>query len=261
MKMLSILFVLTSHGSLENTNISTGTWLANFAEPYYEIVDDGFKVDIVSIKGGNAPIDPESKKDKNNRFIKRFLKDSKLQQSLKTTSALNSVYYGDYDAVIIPGGAGSLYDMTYNKELAIFIENANQRGIIIATIAEGVAAFVSTQDERGKPLVLGRSITGISRGEYKDFGSSNSPLDVGYFFQSQGVKYESMQAYKSFAIIDSNIITGQNSNSVPEVTELLLHVLHVMDKEVTAACSEENVNIRNLNLAYSGYYKKRCKQN
>ncbi|ULT42902.1 hypothetical protein KRR40_04975 [Niabella defluvii] len=44
--MKHILMVLTSHSAMENTDSTTGVWLGEFTDPYYEFIDAGYQVTI-----------------------------------------------------------------------------------------------------------------------------------------------------------------------------------------------------------------------
>lgn len=67
-----VLMVLTSHAEMGDSGKRTGFWLAELTHPYYVLKDKGFEVDIASIKGGPAPIDPRSIEEddaQNQRFF------------------------------------------------------------------------------------------------------------------------------------------------------------------------------------------------
>jgi putative intracellular protease/amidase len=53
-----VLIVVTSHGVLGKTGYPTGFWLSELTHPYFELANHGIEVDIASLKGGKAPIDP-----------------------------------------------------------------------------------------------------------------------------------------------------------------------------------------------------------
>ena len=54
----SVLFVLTSHVDLGDTGQKTGTWLEELAAAYFVLVDAGYEVELASVQGGEAPLDP-----------------------------------------------------------------------------------------------------------------------------------------------------------------------------------------------------------
>ena len=68
-----VLFVLTSNSHLGDTGKTTGFYLSELTHPYYIIKDAGYDIEIVSIKGGMAPIDPNSI-DEDDKDNQRFLK-------------------------------------------------------------------------------------------------------------------------------------------------------------------------------------------
>ena len=54
------LILLTSHSELGTTGRETGFYYDEMAAPYWALIDAGFDVDIVSVKGGEAPARPEA---------------------------------------------------------------------------------------------------------------------------------------------------------------------------------------------------------
>ncbi len=57
---MKILMVLTSHDKLGNKGENTGFWLEEFAAPYYVFKDAGEKTTLVSLLGGQPPLDPKN---------------------------------------------------------------------------------------------------------------------------------------------------------------------------------------------------------
>ena len=60
--MPHILIVTTSADTIPANGEPTGLWLEELTTPYYAFIDAGFEVTIVSVKGGEVPIDPRSLK-------------------------------------------------------------------------------------------------------------------------------------------------------------------------------------------------------
>jgi len=52
--------VLTSHDQLGNTGRKTGSWLEEFAAPYFVFRDGGIELTLASPNGGLPRIDPRS---------------------------------------------------------------------------------------------------------------------------------------------------------------------------------------------------------
>ena len=104
---MKILMVLTSHDKLGNTGRKTGIWLEEFAAPYYVFKDAGVDLTLVSVKGGQPPIDPKSDLPENQTPpMARFKQDPAAQKDFANTGVLKGVQDGsfvkrlmaDYDA-------------------------------------------------------------------------------------------------------------------------------------------------------------------
>jgi hypothetical protein len=54
------LIVTTSHDTLGETGRATGVFGSEMTVPYYTFLDAGLEVDIVSIEGGEIPVEPWS---------------------------------------------------------------------------------------------------------------------------------------------------------------------------------------------------------
>ncbi|TGS89904.1 type 1 glutamine amidotransferase domain-containing protein, partial [bacterium M00.F.Ca.ET.177.01.1.1] len=52
-----VLFIITSRAQYED-GTPTGLWLEEASEPYHILTESGIDVDIVSIEGGEIPLDP-----------------------------------------------------------------------------------------------------------------------------------------------------------------------------------------------------------
>ncbi|MGE9270597.1 MAG: hypothetical protein ACQKBU_07320, partial [Verrucomicrobiales bacterium] len=59
-----LLIVLTNHADLGDTGKPTGFFLSEAAHPYEVFTKAGYEVTLASPKGGFAPVDPKSLKDK-----------------------------------------------------------------------------------------------------------------------------------------------------------------------------------------------------
>src|SRR5690349_20068013 len=78
--MEKILMIITSHKELLNTKSTSGVWLGEFTDPYYELLDAGYQVDLASPLGGEPPVDPVSKLTEHiTSTNRRFLSDQKAQ--------------------------------------------------------------------------------------------------------------------------------------------------------------------------------------
>src|SRR4051812_6852511 len=98
--MKKILMILTSHKELLNTTSTSGLWLGEFTDPYYEFIDKGYQVELASPLGGEPPVDPVSKLTEHiTASNRKFLSDKKAQQAFKNTKLLSQINPLDFDGL------------------------------------------------------------------------------------------------------------------------------------------------------------------
>ncbi len=85
-----ILLVLTSHSQLGDTGNKTGFWLPELTHPYYEFKKAGYVIDVASIQGGVAPVDPKSLEEPDS-VTQRFLQDAELMAKVFRTLPLSKI--------------------------------------------------------------------------------------------------------------------------------------------------------------------------
>jgi putative intracellular protease/amidase len=220
-----ILIVLTSHSTLGSTGEQTGFWLEEFTAPYYIFADAGAQIDIVSIAGGRAPIDPRSLKSpgENPASVERYLHDASLQAALTTTRSIDAVGSAKYDIVFLPGGHGTMWDLPNSAALGRLIAETIARGAVVSAVCHGPAALVTAKLPDGRPVVAGRRLTAFTDSEERAAALTHIvPFALETRLRGLGAQFESGPDFKPFAVADGNLVTGQNPDSSARVAELAL---------------------------------------
>lgn len=225
---LKILMILTSSATMGDTPEPTGLWFEELATPYYAFVDADASVTLASIKGGPAPIDPRSVKPKgeNEASVERFLGDETASASLQATIPIERIDVSDYDAVFLPGGHGTMWDLPESEALAALLGKAWASGKVVAAVCHGPAGLVNVMDETGAPLVKGRRVTGFSDSEERAVGLAEAvPFLLEARLRDLGGRYDSVADFQPFAIADGRLVTGQNPASSALTAKLTLEAL------------------------------------
>jgi putative intracellular protease/amidase len=224
----NILFVLTSHDELGNTGEKTGFWIEEFAAPYYYLVDKGITVDIVTPKGGQAPIDPKSNEpDFQTEATKRYFKDEKTMKAIANTAKLSDVNQEKYDAVFYPGGHGPLWDLAEDAQSISLLESFYANNKPLGLVCHAPAALKNVKNTNGEPLVKGKNVTGFSNTEEDAVQLTNIvPFLVEDMMKENGGNYSKGGDWTEFAIEDGLLITGQNPQSSNLVAEKLYTKLY-----------------------------------
>lgn len=100
-----ILFVVTSHDKVGNTENKTGYYLSEVTHPWKVLVDAGYEIDFVSPKGGKAPVDGF---DLNDPINKIFWENPMYQEKVNKTFKPSEIHTADYAAIYYAGGHGTM---------------------------------------------------------------------------------------------------------------------------------------------------------
>jgi putative intracellular protease/amidase len=225
--MPKILMVLTSHDRLGDTGKPTGFWLEEFASPYYVLRDAGVDITLASPKGGAPPVDPKSDEPGSETpAMRRFRSDPEAQRALANTVRLSTVKPDDYDAVFYPGGHGPLWDLAEDRDSIALIERVYAAGKPVAAVCHGPAVLRHARASDGTPLVRGKTVTGFTNTEEAAVGLTNVvPFLVEDALKSGGGRFSRAEDWASHAVVDGNLITGQNPASSEATAEALLEAL------------------------------------
>lgn len=219
--------LLTSHEEMENTDSKTGLWIGEFTDPYYEFIDQGYEVTLVSPKGGKPPIDPLSKTTENiTASNRRFQEDKVAQQKLDNTLRLEEVNAASFDAVFIPGGHGPIWDLATNATSGRIILDFLASNKPVAAVCHGPAALIKAA-ELQPGLLKGKKLTGFSNVEEAlTFRSDNIPYKLETRLKELGADFHAaLIPYASHVEEDGLLITGQNPLSAGPTAKALIKAL------------------------------------
>ncbi len=224
---MKILFVLTSHSQLGETDQKTGFWIEEFASPYYLLTDAGAEITIASPAGGQPPVDPKSEAEEaQTQATLRFFKDMNAIDKVAYSLKLSDVKPENYDAIFYPGGHGPLWDLASDTTSIKLIETFYNTQKPIAFVCHAPAALVKVKAENGQPLVKGKKVTGFSDTEEEAVGLTKVvPFLLEDELKKLGGHYSKGDDWASFTQQDGLLITGQNPASSEEVARLLLKTL------------------------------------
>lgn len=225
-EMRRILLVLTSHAVKGSTGKPTGVWLEELAAPYYIFLAAGFDVDIASIAGGKVPLDPGSVEGEPPECVSRFLADEKAMQAIIASRSLDRISAADYDAVFLPGGHGTMWDLPESQALASLLGDAWTGGKVVAAVCHGPSGLVSAKDADGRPIIAGRNVTGFSNSEEDAVALTDVvPFLLETRLTELGGIYASGPDFQPFALRDGKLVTGQNPASSEKTAELTVEAI------------------------------------
>jgi len=223
-----ILMALTSSATMGASGEPTGLWLEEFTEPYYALRDAGFEVTVVSTAGGAVPLDPRSLGEDAEKVEAniRFHDDGALRAALSDTPALADVNALLYDAIFLPGGHGTMWDLPESDKLAADVSALHAVGKPVAAVCHGPAGLVRATTPEGEPLVKGRRVSAFLTEEEELVGLKEQvPFLLDERLEALGATLVRGEPFTETAVADGGLFTGQNPQSAAKVAELLIGAL------------------------------------
>ena len=222
--MVKVLFVLTSCDSKGDSGEPTGFFLSEMTHPHQVFIDNGFNVDFVSPKGGEAPIDGFDLKDPIN---KAFMDNEEYLNQIKSTKTPDEINAGDYDAIYFAGGHGTMWDLPDNDKLANITTQIYENGGVVGAVCHGPAGLVNVKLSDGSYLVANKQVSSFTNEEEE---SVNLDKVVPFLLESKlierGGKHTKAANFEEHVVTDGKLVTGQNPASAKAVGEGMVRVLY-----------------------------------
>lgn len=223
--MKKVLILLTNHATLghgpRHTLEPNGTYAPELTHTLNEVLNAGLDYDLVSIKGGFAPLyGTDIEGDTINHLI---LSDTNFQIRVNNTIPASQIDIFDYSAIFYPGGFGLLYDLAINTFVAALSAQHYDNGGVIAAVCHGPAALLPITLGNGEKLLTNKVVTGFTRDEEIAFGTIDKiPFVLADALKRAAKRYINVQPWNEFIIQYDRLITGQNPASAAAVGRALV---------------------------------------
>jgi len=250
---MNVLMVITSHDRLGNTGGKTGFWLEALAAPYYAFKDAGVLIALASPKGGRPPLDPTSSEPQfRTDLALRFEKDAAAAAHLEKTVRLDRVRPEDFDSVFYPGGHGAMWDLAEDKHSIKLIGSFVAAGKPIGAVCHSTGALRHVRAPDGKPLVLGKEVTGFTNDEEDEIGRTKVvPFRVEDEMRKLGAIFSKKTNWTPHVVGDGLLITGQNPHSSGLAAKKLIAAVKQKATPLGTARASSNIDRTILNRAMS----------
>ncbi|GAB5387961.1 MAG: type 1 glutamine amidotransferase domain-containing protein [Alphaproteobacteria bacterium] len=215
-----ILFITTSHAKMGETDTATGLWLEELAAPWMTLAQNGHELTLSSVSGGQVPMDPKSLDD-DGELVASFREQH--GELLEVTPAFTDFEASEFDALFIPGGHGTMWDMPDNADLAAMIRSFVEAGKPVVTVCHGPAALAGVTLGNGESVVKDRRITCFTDSEEAAMELTEVvPFLLASRLQTEGATLDHADDFQPKVVTDGPLITGQNPPSSTPAAEALI---------------------------------------
>ncbi len=208
-----ILMVVTNHEKI-NDDTPTGLWLSEFGEAYNEFKKQGYQVTVASPLGGQAPVDPGSVSEDEPQEILN------TKPQLENTVKTSEVTAKDFDAIFLPGGHGTMFDLPKDEKLQELLRDFYETDKPVAAVCHGPSGLVGATLSNGEPLVAGKRVNAFTDREEKDTTLDQyMPFLLETKIRELGATFVAAPNWSVHVEVDGNLITGQNPQSTVAVAQ------------------------------------------
>lgn len=218
-----ILFVVTSHD--RKGNKPSGFFLSEVTHPHQVLSGGGYEIDIVSPKGGKAPLDPDSF-DLDDGVNAAFWNNPKLRSALENTRSPSEVRAEDYAAIYFAGGHGAMWDLPDNAAIAALTAKIFEQGGVVGAVCHGPAALTNVKLSNGNYLVKDLYVAAFTNDEEREVGLAEVvPFMLADRLIERGAHHDSGPNWQIKVCTSGHLVTGQNPASATRVGDAMLTLL------------------------------------
>jgi putative intracellular protease/amidase len=233
-----VLIVASNPAVSEQTGWPIGFWWAELSHPYWELTERGYRVDVASPDGGRLEADvwsdprDESRYSADDLLSLGFINSPEHLKLVEQSKPLGDVAVDDYDGVLLAGGSGPMYTFFNDERVHRLLASFYEAGKVTAVVCHATCALLKARLSDGNLLVAGKTWTGFANSEERFADEYVGRKMQPFWIEDEARKLEHMNfivngRFKSHAVRDGHLITGQQQYSGAAAARLMIEALGV----------------------------------
>ena len=233
-----VVIVASNRAVSKQTGWPIGFWWSELTHPYWEMTEHGYQVDVASPDGGKLEGDnwsdprDESGYSAHDLISLGFINSPQHRKLTDDSKPIHDIRLGDYDGAFFVGGQGPMYTFFNDERVHKVVADFYEAGKPTAVICHATCVLLRVKVSDGELLVKGKTWTGFADSEEQyadDFvGKRIQPFRI----EDEARKISDTNfivrgRFKSHAVRDGNLITGQQQYSGAAAARLLIEALGV----------------------------------
>ncbi len=223
-----VLTVVTNVAHYDDPDHPTGLWLSELTHAWHVFEKAGFEQDLVSPAGGKVPLEPRALKfPYYDKTAKAWRADPAKMALLNNTRSPDEIDSADYDAIYFTGGHAVMYDFPDSEGLQRITREIYERGDIVSSVCHGYCGLLNTKLSDGSYLIAGKKMTGFAwLEEVLARVDKLVPYNAEERAKQRSALYEKAKIpFVSYAVVDGNLVTGQNPGSAKKTAKKVASIL------------------------------------
>ncbi|MCA3234830.1 MAG: type 1 glutamine amidotransferase domain-containing protein [Cupriavidus sp.] len=238
-----VAIVIANPATSSTTGWPVGFWWSELTHPWLIFTEHGYEVEILSQGGGKCIADgmsdpsDESGYSKTDIISQGFIHTPELRALIDTTRKVADLDVAQFDAIVVAGGQAPMFNFETALDLQRKFVAFYEAGKVAAALCHGVALLAYAKGSNGEYIAKGKTVTGFANVE-EDFADNAvwgynllprdkhvMPWRIEDKMREIGANYVQAGLWRSFAVRDGNLITGQQNFSGEETARLVVEAL------------------------------------
>jgi putative intracellular protease/amidase len=226
-----------------STGWPVGFWWSELSHPYFAFTEAGYEVEVFSPKGGRCEADGMSDPNDPSGYSRAdlisqgFIHTPELMALVENTGKAGDIDVAKFDAIVMAGSQSPMSTYQDATDLHAKFVEFHTAGKIAAALCHGVSVLRYARLPSGEYLAKGKTVTGFANVE-EDFSDNAvwsynllprdkhvAPWRIEDELKKIGANYVQAGLWRSFAVRDGNLITGQQNFSGAETARLVIEAL------------------------------------
>jgi putative intracellular protease/amidase len=231
-----VVIVASNPAESKETGWPIGFWWSELTHPYWELTGHGYQVDIASPDGGKLEADSWSDPQDDSRYSADdlislgFINSPEHMKLVEESKPLAEVLPADYDAALFVGGQGPMYTFFSDERVHAQLASFYEQGKIAAVICHATCVLLKARVSGGSLLVDGKTWTGFANSEEQFADDYVGRRIQPFWIEDEARKLENTNfivqgRFKTHAVRDGNLITGQQQYSGAAAARLMIEAL------------------------------------
>ena len=242
-KKKRVAIVISNPATSSTTGWPVGFWWSELTHPYLAFEEAGYEVEVFSPDGGaceaDAMSDPNdaSGYSSTDLISQGFIHTPKLKALVENTRKVSEIEVKRFDAIVVAGGQAPMFTFEQATDLHRKFAEFFEAGKIACALCHGVAILKYARLSTGELIAKGRTVTGFANVE-EDFADNAvwsygllprdkhvMPWRIEDELRKLGANFVQAGLWRSFAVRDGNLVTGQQNFSGAETARVVIEAL------------------------------------
>lgn len=235
-KKKRVLIVAANPSTSSTTGWPVGFWWAELTHPFWAFTEAGYEVEVRSPNGGPLTADSYSDPEDASGYSAHdilslgFKKSPAHAALLSDTQPISDVDVSRFDAVFLVGGQSPMFTFRADPQLQRLIAAFYEANKVTALVCHATCALLDTRLSNGDLLVKGKTWTGFANSEEQFADSFVGRRLQPFWIEDEaraipGTNFVVDQMFRSFAVRDGLLVTGQQQLSGAAAAHLVIEAL------------------------------------